>query len=360
MRNLIVDPDEGGQRLDKFLKRRLPLASSSFIYKMLRKKNITLRGKKADGSDKVREGDCVALFLSEETIAKFSSHQDENMMRQREGEERRAFRMLSPLLGQSPVLYEDENVLLVCKPAGVLSQKADPTDCSMNEWLREYLRREGCSSVPGFSPSVCNRLDRNTGGILFCSKSLRGSRVLSSLIRERRIRKTYRMVVHGRITEPGVIDTELVKDRRHNQVFTADRQSEDRNRSNTNSRTHSQEESSRRAVTVYRPVSTGSRTTLVEADLITGRSHQLRVHMASMGHPIVGDPRYGDRGKDAHLFSLIQEDARSARGPGQLLWCVEAEFPPAENIPGTEEILLPLSGRIFTCQEPSWWKKLCI
>ena len=360
MRNLIVGADEGGQRLDKYLKRKLPLASSSFIYKMLRKKNITLRGKKADGSDKVEEGDSVALFLSEETIAKFSGSSDDNKIRQREEEESRAFRTLSPLLGPSPVLYEDENILLVCKPAGVLSQKADPSDCSVNEWLREYLRRKGFQPVSGFRPSVCNRLDRNTGGILFCARSLRGSRVLSALIRERLIRKTYRMVVHGRITEPGVIDTELIKDRRHNQVFTADRQGEDKSRCSTHAPAHSPDESRRRAVTVYRPVFIGSRTTLVEADLITGRSHQLRVHMASAGHPIVGDPRYGDRKRDALLWSLIHEDGRSAGRQGQLLWCVETEFPPAETFPGMEEILLPLSGRVFSCPEPSWWKKLCI
>ena len=136
MQEILVSREESGQRLDKFLRRRLPLAPSSFIYKMLRKKNITLGGKKADGSEKVETGDSVKLFLSDETIAKFSPSRDDAGALREADEEKRAYRTLQPLLGPSPVLYEDANILVVRKPAGVLSQKADPSDISMNEWLR--------------------------------------------------------------------------------------------------------------------------------------------------------------------------------------------------------------------------------
>ena len=352
MQEILVSQEESGQRLDKFLRRRLPLAPSSFLYKMLRKKNITLRGRKADGSEKVETGDSVRLFLSEETILKFSSPPDREEVTREAEEAERAYRLLQPLLGPSPVLYEDRNILVVQKPSGVLSQKADREELSMNEWLRGYLahRNRGAGQEADesarFRPSVCNRLDRNTGGILLCAKTLPGSRALSALIRDRVIRKTYTMAVHGRVSEEGVIDNELVKDRRQNQVRIADRE------------TAGPELHKRHAVTVYRPVKTGKRASLVEADLITGRSHQLRVHMASIGHPIVSDPKYGDRSLDRALMRRMPD-----RRGGQLLWCSEVffpeTFPETADADGIREVLAPVAGRVFSCPPPRWWEDLC-
>ena len=357
MQEILVSREESGQRLDKFLRRRLPLAPSSFIYKMLRKKNITLGGKKADGSEKVETGDSVKLFLSDETIAKFSRSRDDAGALKEADEEERAYRTLQPLLGPSPVLYEDANILVVRKPAGVLSQKADPSDISMNEWLRGYLsqktgqpeEKNRMSSEAFFRPSVCNRLDRNTGGILLCAKSLPGSRALSAVIRDRVIRKTYIMVVHGQVMEAGVIDNELIKDREHNQVRVAGKADHPDQKIQT-----SDSELSRHAVTIYRPVRTGRQASMVEADLITGRSHQLRVHMASIGHPIVSDPRYGDRELDRKLF----RGRRAWRG-GQLLWCSETAFPKLQDDRRMPEILTPVAGRVFRCPPPGWWTELC-
>ena len=333
MQEFFVDRDERGQRLDKYLRRRLPLAPSSFIYKMLRKKNITLQGKKADGSEKVETGDRVVLFLSDETIAKFS-FPDEHMdtkNREREKEADTAYHRLTPLLGPSPVLYEDENILIIRKPKGILSQKAAPSDLSMNEWLRGYLQQKG--ETGNFSPAVCNRLDRNTGGILLCARSLQGSRDLSALIRDRKIIKTYTMAVHGSIGKPGRIDAGLVKG------------------------------GGMRAVTVYRPIQTGRLATLTEADLITGRSHQLRVHMASIGHPIVGDPRYGDPALDRRLLSRFSRQGHSPvpssfRG-GQLLWCTSVTFPRVDDCVEMQGVLRPVAGRKFVSPAPEWWTDLC-
>ena len=352
MQEILVSQEESGQRLDKFLRRRLPLAPSSFIYKMLRKKNITLRGKKADGSEKVETGDSVRLFLSEETILRFSPPRDREEAAREAEEAERAYRSLQPLLGPSPVLYEDSNILVVRKPSGVLSQRADRADLSMNEWLRGYLahrsgdsRQDAAESVL-FRPSVCNRLDRNTGGILLCAKTLPGSRALSAVIRDRIIRKTYTMVVHGRVSQEGVIDNELVKDRGQNQVRVADGESA------------GPDLLRRHAVTVYRPVKAGKRASLVEADLITGRSHQLRVHMASIGHPIVSDPKYGDRSLDRVLLRRMP-----GRRSGQLLWCSEVffpeTFPETSDADGIREVLQPVAGRVFSCPPPGWWGDLC-
>lgn len=356
MREYIIGKDDRGQRLDKYLKRRLPLAPSSFIYKMLRKKNITLRGKKADGSEKVAEGDSVILYLSDETIEKFSSPVESGQAGAEAEEEARAFRLLQPVLGKDPVLYEDENILIVRKPAGVLSQKAAAGDLSMNEWLRGYLRQKAGPDGPGpqsagFRPSVCNRLDRNTGGILLCARSLQGSRALSFVIRKRLIRKTYHMLVHGRITGPGRVEGSLIKDRDHNLVRAASKGTD-----------ADAAAAGQAAVTVYRPVRAGKNATLTEADLITGRSHQLRVHMASLGHPILFDPKYGDRERDLALLRSAGIRLPAGAGRAQLLWCVETAFPdrfdpdPEEDFP--EEVLLPLRGRVFRSPEPDWWGRL--
>lgn len=419
MQEILVSQEESGQRLDKFLRRRLPLAPSSFIYKMLRKKNITLRGKKADGSEKVETGDSIKLFLADDTILKFSRPAGDGDEKREEDENLAAYKKLDPLLGPSPVLYEDDNILVVRKPSGILSQKADASDLSMNEWLRGYLaqnkdsmdrgeKRSRISSekVTGkrtgetalvFRPSVCNRLDRNTGGILLCAKTLRGSRALSAVIRDRAVRKTYTMVVHGQICAPGTIDNELIKDRQSNLVRLAERESGKsgdgkksggpnvrngetrfgRGKNREKSGQNEQELQRRQAVTVYRPVLTGNKASMVEADLITGRSHQLRVHMASIGHPIVSDPKYGDRNLDSALLRALQKSSspqpkqpaqKSSRkaGPvqrGQLLWCSEVSFPDSFPDPadadGAEEVLAPVAGRVFKCPPPRWWEELC-
>ncbi|MDO5132056.1 MAG: RluA family pseudouridine synthase [Eubacteriales bacterium] len=406
MRQFIVRADEQGQRLDKYLKRRLPLAPPSFIYKMLRKKNITLCGKKADGGEKVSEGDIISLYLSEETIANFSAPGNTREAEKEEREAVLAYQKLSPQLGPRPVIYEDENILIVRKTPGILSQKAEPGDLSMNEWLRGYLRitrkpqeagtmpehrnagagaphadatdpgestppehrnagagkprsgsedlRDGSGSEPAaFTPSVCNRLDRNTGGLLLCAKSLQGSRALSAVLRGRRIRKTYRMLVHGQLRQPGEIRADLIKDRLKNQVWAAGESGEE-SRDAAAEGSADRRRIRRSAVTRYRPVRTGKNVTLVEADLITGRSHQLRVHMASIGHPILFDPRYGDRMLDC--AAAAGKKLPRERG-GQLLWCARMTFPG----PDCEEmrgVLAPLSGRTFACPEPGWWEQL--
>jgi 23S rRNA pseudouridine955/2504/2580 synthase len=197
------------------------------------------------------------------------------------------------------------------------------------------------------------------------------------VIRDRVIRKTYTMVVHGQIHSSGVIDADLIKDREENQVRIADGTCT--------------EDGRRRAVTIYRPVKTGTRATVVEADLITGRSHQLRVHMASIGHPIVSDPRYGDRRLDQSLLGALQQKQtrkermrgqrqaepaqkdrkesgtqKGRRGirdhsahRGQLLWCSETAFPKMLPDRAMPRVLAPVAGRVFQCPPPRWWYDLC-
>lgn len=334
MKEYIIDRNSAGQRLDKFCRRTLSFAPPSFSYKMLRKKNIKLNGRKASGNELLQEGDKVTFYLSDETFEKFHRGPDTSVPDLSEYE--RAYRELS-----LKILYGDDDVLFVCKGAGVLSQKAEPGDISANEWvvgyaLRKWKAQEKLSDrdcarrIRAFRPSVCNRLDRNTGGILICALSLQGSRVMTELLRDRTIRKFYCMVVKGRVLEKGSAGGWLIKDGRTNKV-TLYRSRE------------AAPAGAKEIRTEYRPLRYSERAdlTLVEAELITGKTHQLRAHMASVGHPILGDDKYGDRKLN-----------RKFRVHGQLLFCHRVELPKDTGV------LTGLSGKVVTARLPEIFNKV--
>lgn len=275
MRRITVTKNEAGQKLLKLLIKYLDTAPQGFLHKMLRKKNITLNGKRADGSERLTEADEVCLFLSEETIRSFQSRTGQS---EKENENGRAKAM--PVLR---VLYEDEDILLLNKPVGVLSQKAEASDVSANEWLISYLLEKGAltaEELQTFRPAVCNRLDRNTSGILTAGKSLAGLQMLSRLLKERSLRKEYYCIVCGRVEQSSRITGFLVKDEKTNRVtVTKNKESEE----------------AAPVVTEYMPVCSTGEYTLLRVHLITGKTHQIRAQLASVGHPLLGDGKYGDR-----------------------------------------------------------------
>lgn len=274
MKELQIKQNEAGQRFDKFLKKYLKYAPGSFIYKMLRKKNITLNGKKADGSEILQKSDKVSLFFSDETLLKFHGTEPSCQPVKPRNEE---------LLRNISILYEDEDIVLADKPAGMLSQKASPSDVSFNEIMIDYLVNHGTISIEDFStfkPSVCNRLDRNTSGIISFGKTLRGVQMLSEGFRSKRFQKYYLCVVSGVIKEKMVLDGFLVKDGNTNQVFISDKPSGD---------------NAAPIVTEYVPVCDNGRFTVLKVRLHTGKTHQIRAHLAFTGHPLAGDFKYGDR-----------------------------------------------------------------
>lgn len=266
MQEITIGKNEAGQRLDKFLAKYMNLAPKSFFYKMMRKKNITLNGKKCEGAEKLNEGDVVKLFLSDETIDGFT----ENKMP-----------VIQKVKKQKlDVLYEDQDILLVNKPSGMLSQKAKDTDTSLVEYLIDYLMENGSvteATMRTFRPSVCNRLDRNTSGIVACGKSLAGLQMLSEVFRDRSIHKYYQCIVAGAMRESKTIDGWLLKDEKTNKVQIFQKKAGDAVEIRTK----------------YEPLATNGQYTLLKVTLITGRSHQIRAHLASIGHPIVGDSKYG-------------------------------------------------------------------
>ncbi len=269
MRQLTVHKNDENQRLDKYLKKYLKEAPGSFIYKMLRKKNIVLNGKKADGTEKLAAGDEIKLFLAEETIEKFAGEVAKQM-------ERKFPRK------NLDILFEDENLLILNKPAGELSQKAEAKDVSMNEYALGYLQETGAiteESLKVFKPSVCNRLDRNTSGILIVAKTYQAAREFGEALQKRTVRKFYRCIVKGEVKKSETIDGYLLKDEKTNkvQIFKE------------------KQESASEIHTAYRPVKCENGLTLLEVHLITGRTHQIRAHLSSIGHSILGDPKYGDK-----------------------------------------------------------------
>ena len=323
MRTFTIGTNEAGQRFDKYLHKLLPEAGNSFLYKMLRKKNITLNNGKAEGRELLQPGDTVKLFFAEETFLKFAGGNTASVGAESSGsscvsEYRKAYQTLNSRKTKPVVLWEDADILIADKPAGILTQKAQPEDVSMNEWLIGYLLDTDAitpAQLATFHPSVCNRLDRNTSGLLLCGKSLGGSQLLSRLIRERQIGKFYRTIVKGTVRKSQRIEGFLYKNEQTNQVtiYREKAQAKPEQQRNLSA-----------IQTSYTPLQTfrvkGQDFTYLEIQLHTGKSHQIRAHLASIGHPILGDTKYGDA-------ACNQMAQRTWHLPYQLLHAYRVTFP---------------------------------
>lgn len=322
MREVIISEREEGQRLDRYLEKYMPDAPKSFFYKMMRKKNIVLNGKKVSGSERIQTGDQIKLFLADETIEGFRSgkkaqevdlgarqmpqaKRPTNGARQMSQAKRptngaqqmpQAKRMekgarqgkielqqghydrnLPPL----QIVYEDAQFLVVNKPVGVLSQKADRNDRSIVEQITDYLADNAADDT--FRPGICNRLDRNTSGLIVAGKTVRALQDMNKRFKERTICKYYLCVVHGSVSKKQYLKGYLEKDSRTNKVTV-------RQQPGPNSVP---------IATEYLPLQQGmyqgESFTLLQVHLITGKSHQIRAHLASIGHPLVGDVKYSTK-----------------------------------------------------------------
>lgn len=319
MKELTIRENESGQRLDKFLAKYMNSAPKSFLYKMLRKKNITLNGKKAEGKEILGTGDCVKLFLSDDTIERFSDSSffsDSNIMPRK----------------KLDIIYEDGHTLFINKPVGMLSQKAKPDDVSLVEYLTSYLLDTSQitpAELRTFHPAVCNRLDRNTSGLIAAGKSLAGLQKLGAMFRDRSIRKYYLCLVKGTVAREGRIKGLLTKDSRTNRVTVGG--------SNPGGSL---------IETEYRPIRSGGGTTLLEVHLITGKTHQIRAHLAAEGHPLAGDYKYGDR-------KMNEEFRRSYGLRSQMLHSYRLCFPHCRDE------LAALSEKELRADVPELFLRIC-
>lgn len=276
MLKLDITAASAGQRANKFLQKYLDNAQSSFIYKMIRKKNIVLNDKKMDGSEILSEGDEIKLYLADETISKFRKNESTDTD------------ISSFSLPKLKILYQNKDIMAVHKPAGVLSQKSKTDDISINEQILSYCKTNGIiDEKAAFTPSVCNRLDRNTTGIILAGISLKGSQYLSQKLKDRSADKFYFTIVKGIFPKNIKCEAYITKDQNNNKSTILSKEEYN----------HLNNEDKNKYLPVktgFSLISTNGTYSLIKVKLYTGKSHQIRAHLNFMGYPVVGDGKYGD------------------------------------------------------------------
>lgn len=267
MKEYIITAQDEGLTLLKYSFRILESAPQSIIRKFLRNKNIELNSRRADGSERLKSGDSVKFYLADDTFDKFSeklqdSHKDKDR---------------SIKLDRNWIIYEDDDYIFINKPAGIMSQSDASGRTSLNDMLLSYV-----PSGPAFRPSICNRLDTNTSGIVICGRTIKGLQNMDSAIKDRRIGKFYRCLCHGTFANDMQLEAYLKKDAGRNRVEITD----------------TPQKGADLIITRIHVLENLKDAAYLEIELITGKSHQIRAHLAHIGHPLLGDMKYGRREKD--------------------------------------------------------------
>ena len=316
MKELTIRRNDAGQRLDRFIGKAVPLLPESLLQKYIRLKRIKVNGKGSKRDYHVADGDTVQLYINDEF---FETPKEENSY----------LKVSTPRLD---VVYEDENILLTDKKPGVLCHSAGKWDYNtLIANIQAYAYQKGewkPREEHSFAPALCNRIDRNTGGIVIAAKNAEALRILNEKIQNREIDKRYLCVVHGRPKPPeGRLEGYIFKDAKKNQVYVKDRP----------------EPGAKTAVTDYKLLKSANGLSLVECTLHTGRTHQIRAQMSHAGWPLLGDGKYGSE----------RENKKYAETAGQALYSYYLRF----DFPTDAGILNYLKGREFRVEHIDFVEK---